>query len=124
MVCKFKSLKVTQLNNPIPFQSTTNNYPQNKKDIDFLSVGTIKVKIMIQLLHTIILKIDCGESKLYIAGRFMTKDDEKQIQSLIDKHNLKEKVVLLGDVQDINLHLKDLKHIYYLHLMKANQTLC
>ena len=35
----------------------------------------------------------------------MTKDDEKQIQSLIDKHNLKEKVVLLGDVQDINSNI-------------------
>ena len=54
----------------------------------------------------------------------MTKDDEKQIQSLIDKHNLKEKVVLLGDVQDINSVFKRSKYIYYLHLMKANQTLC
>ena len=119
----FKSLKVTQLNNPIPFQSTTNNYPQNKKDIDFLSVGTIKSEKnyadTIIAYNNIKNRIN-SESKLYIAGRFMTKDDEKQIQSLIDKHNLKEKVVLLGDVQDINSVFKRSK-IYILSSSNEGQ---
>tara|TARA_B100001250_G_scaffold10769_1_gene9343 strand:+ start:7961 stop:9076 length:1116 start_codon:yes stop_codon:yes gene_type:complete len=101
----FKKLEITQINNPIPFQFSRNNYFQNKKDIDFLSVGTIKEEK--NYADTIIAYNNIKnrlnrEAKLYIAGRFMTEYDKKQIQSLIDKHNLKEKIVLLGNIEDIN----------------------
>tara|TARA_B100001057_G_C22866505_1_gene956715 strand:- start:1867 stop:2982 length:1116 start_codon:yes stop_codon:yes gene_type:complete len=101
----FEKLEITQMNNPIPFQFRWNNYFKNHKDIDFLSVGTIKSEKnysdTIIAYNNIKNRIN-SEAKLYIAGRFMTEYSKKQIYSLIDKHNLKEKVVLLGDVKDIN----------------------
>ena len=101
----FKNLRKAIIENPIEITYSKNPYLENKKSIDFLAVGNVKweknYSDLILAFNNIKKKIP-NEAKLYCAGRYFTENDRIAITELINKCELNDRVIMLGNVDDVN----------------------
>ena len=109
---KWPNLKKAILNNPLELKSNENNYKNREHSIDFLFPATIKWE---KNHHELILAFDHikdrlpNSAKMYFAGRFFTKEIEDSINSLIASLNLGDRIVIMGNVEDIDSIYKKTK---------------
>ena len=98
---RFSNLKVKIINNPVAIPSKI--YPE--KTIDFLHVGTIKFeknhKDLIRAFSIISNKIE-KSSKLYLVGGIESKSLDNSIKNLINKYNIKDRVVFMGSQKNVD----------------------
>ena len=100
------------LNNPLIFNQKINLYSEKNCSIDFLFPATIKWEKnhddLILAFNKIKNKLP-KDVKMYFAGRFFTKEIAESITNLINDLNLTDRIVIMGNVEDIESVYKKTK---------------